>query len=397
MSRPEYKKAVRARVIMLFSMSFQPFQGRYLRVYNQAKALAARGHDVTLVAWDRECRYPKEEIFEGIRIIRFWIRAGVGEGPRNGINVARFNWAVLRTLWSHPFDVLHCFNMDAIVAGLFAAKMRGKKAVLDLCEPEYYGFWDPRFGFLLRGIRWLEKTLAKRFDHLIVHNAYQVNKFRSYGISHISQVGSYPNRSMLARSVKAGKGSTITVGRLGTIYEDNGIEELIAAFQRLLDKSSKGPPAVKYKLFLAGRVYDSYRGTFESLVQSLGKNVEVLGAYRVDDLPRLYRNIDISIMTYRSKSWFGNVTPTKLFDSLVNGVPVVGNDIGEVGRILKENDCGVIVDERDPDSICQGIERLAMDDRLRKRMAENALKAARERYTWEAVEPVFLEAYQSLE
>jgi len=381
---------------MLFSMSFQPHQGRYLRVYNQAKTLVDAGYDVTLLAWDRECRFPKEEVMDGIRIKRFWIKAGVGQGPKNIVNVGKFNWAVLWYLLRHEFDIVHCFNLDAIVMGLLAAKLRRRKAILDLCEPEYYSFWEARFSWLLRGINRLERILAKRYDHVFVHNAYQVEKFRSYGISHLTQVGSYPNRSMLAKAVKNEETGGVVIGRLGTIYENNGIEELITAFRQLLSKQERHGQRVTYKLLLGGRIYDSYRQTFESLVQPLDGHVEIIGAFEAADLPRLYRRIDISIILYRRTRWFRNVTPTKLFDSLVNGVPVVVNAIGDVAQIVEKAQCGVIVDEINPDSICAGIELLASNPQLRNHMGKNALKLARKHYTWEACQERFLAGYRSL-
>ena len=127
---------MRPKVVMNFSMSFQPYQGRYLRVYNQARTLIQDGYDVILLAWDREGKSPLEEVREGIRIYRIPIRAEVMRGPfRNALNVLRFNWEVLKYLRKAEFDVAHCFNLDAIGAALLGAKLRAKRSVLDLCEP----------------------------------------------------------------------------------------------------------------------------------------------------------------------------------------------------------------------------------------------------------------------
>ncbi len=116
---------MKPKVVMLFSMSFQPYQGRYLRVYNEAKTLADSGYDVTLLAWDREGDSPEEELRNGIQIKRFHIPAGVGVGPhRNAFNVWKFNRAAFRYLMKHPFDIVHCHNLDAIVMSLVAARLR---------------------------------------------------------------------------------------------------------------------------------------------------------------------------------------------------------------------------------------------------------------------------------
>ncbi|MDY6972664.1 MAG: glycosyltransferase [Thermodesulfobacteriota bacterium] len=388
---------MKPRIVMLFSMSFQPYQGRYLRVYNQAKTLVEAGYDVILLAWDRDCASPEKEVRDGIEIRRFHIPAGVGQGPKNVLNVLKFNRAAFRYLMTQPFDIVHCYNLDAVVTSLAAARLRKKKAVLDLCEPEYYAFWDKKFSWFLKGINQLEIGLARRFDHLFVHNLYQVRKFRARGISHLTQVGSYPNRALMPSEITKESDGECVIGRIGTIYENNGIEELIAAFERLLErKQQRGGGGLSYRLFLAGRIYDSFRPTFDALVGPLKEYVDVHGAFQAADLPRLYGKIDISVMISRRTRWFQNITPTKLFDSLLNGVPVVANDIGDIAEILGGGPCGVIVDESDTDSICSGIERLALDPSLRLEMAKNALRSARDKYTWEAYKEEFLLKYRTL-
>ncbi|MEE8452906.1 MAG: glycosyltransferase family 4 protein [Thermoguttaceae bacterium] len=381
---------------MLYSMSFEPFQGWYRRVLNEARTLVEAGCEVTLLAWDRSGQCAEEETIDGVRIKRFRIPAATNRGPINGINHLKYHRAVQAYLRKHDFDVVHCFNVDTMPGGLWAARRHGKKAVLDLCEPDYYrGFWNGRFQWALGGIDWFERTLARRFDHLFVHNTYQIEKFRRAGISRMTQAGSYPNRSMLADGVERPRTGTVVVGRLGTAYANNGFEELAAAFGRLLKRRSDASDGIQYKLRLAGKVFDDYRPTFMRLFEPLGDQVEVTGTFDVAELPRLYREIDISLLLYGGDS-FGNVTPTKLFESMACGVPVVATAIGDVAQIVTEGCCGVIVDQNDPESICDGIEKLASDAQLRRTMAANARALAEKKYTWEAVQDDFLAAYRDL-
>jgi len=385
------------KIIMLFHKSFQPYQGHYLRTYNQARALVKAGNDVTIFAWDREGRYDKEETRDGIRIVRYPLKAGDFQGPKNGFKVLRYNWAALRFLMRAEVDIVTCYSLDAIIVALATARLRRKKAVLDVCEPDYYAFWSKRHAWLLNIIRRLEKTLARRYDHVFVHNLYQVQKFESAGVRRVTQVGSYPNRSMMTSSPRARDKGEVVIGRFGTIYEDNGIEEFVVAFRKLLENSARKPDSPAYKFLLAGRVLDAYRPVLESLIAPLGDRVILSGPFGPPDLPKLYEQIDISSILYRRRvEWFQHITPTKLFESLACGVPVLASDMGEVRQIVEEGGCGVVVDEEDPDSICAGIEKLALDTEIRRQMSENALKLAREKYTWEVYEPVLLETYRGL-
>jgi glycosyltransferase involved in cell wall biosynthesis len=94
--------------------------------------------------------------------------------------------------------------------------------------------------------------------------------------------------------------------------------------------------------------------------------------------------------------WFRNITPTKLFDSMACGVPVVASDIGEVKEIVGEGQCGLVVDETNPSQICEAIETIALTPGLRERMARAAMRLAHDKYTWEVSEPVFMENYARL-
>jgi glycosyltransferase involved in cell wall biosynthesis len=385
------------RIVAVFGMSFHPSQGRYLRVHNQLRVLAAAGYDVRLLCWDRECRLPEEETRDGFRIRRIRIPAGVGRGPlRSAFAVLRFNRAVYRALAAEPVDIVHCYNLDAVLAAFLAARRRGARAVLDLCEPEYYGLWKGGARALLPLVNAIERVLSRRFDQVFVHNRFQVRKFEGYGVARLAQVGSYPNRSMIPAAVTRPAADRFVIGRLGTIYEDNGIEEILEAYRLLLDRERGRGGARRFHLYLAGRVFERYAPTFARLVEPFGDRLTVEGSFDAFDMGRLYGKLDLSLMLARRTPWFRNITPTKLFDSMACGVPVVGSDIGEVKEILAGSGCGLTVDESDPAAICEAIETIALTPGMRERMARSAVTAARDRYTWEAGEPVFLAHYARL-
>lgn len=377
---------------MLFSMSFLPHQGRYLRVYNQARTLLEDGKEVTILAWDRDCCQPQEEEVDGIHVRRIWSRAGFQRGPSHVFNFLTFYGRLLPQLLRAEADVIHCFNLDTLLPGLTAARARGARAVLDLCEPNYYTNWSRKYRPLVRSIGLLERVFSRRFDAVLVHNRYQVRKFLSYGVKRLEQIGSYPNRSLIAEDIPpSSEDGRVVIGRLGSIYKNNGIEEMVKAFDRLVR-------VFPYtRLLLAGKVFAEFQGEFHRLIAPLGESVEVVGGFSPSQLPGLYRRTDISLQLSRKTDWFKDITPTKFFESLANGIPVVTSDIGDLREILEEYPCGLIVDETDPESIFSGLKRLMEEPALRRKMAENGLKAVKERYNWERMGERLLGVYRALE
>ena len=385
------KKPRIRKIVMLFSMSFLPHQGRYLRVYNQAKTLVDAGKDITIIAWDRDCISPKKEVIDGIKIERIWSRAGFQLGPLNIFSVIIFYLRLIPRLFKKEVDIIHCFNLDTVFPGLFVARFLGKKAILDMCEPEYYTNWPKRYYPLVWLLQMFERFFSKRFDYLLVHNLFQVRKFTRYGIKALEQIGSYPNQSLILDKIKEMKGNTVVIGRIGSIYKNNGVEEMIDAFRKL----SEVTPNVK--LLFAGKVFKEFLEDFNRLISPFGDAIEIIGKFSSEDLPKLYNKIDVSLQLSRRTDWFKNITPTKFFESLANGVPVVTSDIGDLRQIIDEKKCGIIVDEMDIESVFSGLKRLVEDHNLRVWMAENGLRAIKESYNWELMGKRLLEVYQVLD
>lgn len=367
-----------------------------MRVINQAKSLVEAGFDVTILAWDRECQGPEKETLDGVKVIRFQIKAPVGSGPKNIVNMFKFNRAVRKYLKEHKPDIVHCYNLDTIVTSLVTARSIGAKAVLDLCEPNYYAMWDGKRSFLLNAINFVEAQFSKRYDFLCVHNDYQVRKFEAHGLKNVLKAGSYPTLKFEASGTREFEKDVITIGRVGSVYEDNGIEELLDAYKIILEKVKSGELTQKFKLLLAGRVFDNYKETYETLCAPFGDSVEVIGAFPMTDIPELYGRIDIGTVLYRRTKWFAPITPTKLFDAMSCGVPLVATDMGEVKEILNESDSGLIVDETKAEELADAIIALAADPSRRQSFAENASKASRAKYTWEVYKTDFINKYTEL-
>ncbi|MEW6443452.1 MAG: glycosyltransferase family 4 protein [bacterium] len=383
------------RVGMLFSCSFQPYQGRYRRVYLEAQSLLDAGYGVTIFAWDRDSKYPEEETRDGIRIRRY--RRGSRFTGTSGpiVNLhhhAAFDQWLVRSLAHEPLDVIHCFNLDTIVPGLLVSKVRRKKAVLDLCEPDYYFNWPAAFAPVRAATQVLERVASPLFDCVTVHNLYQLRKFRAFRVRRLEQIASVPDSWVSQATVekKHTPGAEVTIGRVGTIFENNGIEELLDAFARL----RRTHPRVK--LLLAGKVLDSFRTTFERCVAPVRDACEVTGEFDTSQLPDLYRRLDFSISLNRRESVYRNITPTKFFDSLAYGVPIISSDIGDLRSLNERYPCALLVDETSPESILAAMSALADHAEARRGLALNGIRLIQEEYNWGLMSKRLVEAYERL-
>ena len=253
------------KVVMLNSMSFLPHQGRYLRIYNEAKSLVDAGYDVTILAWDRDEKCPLFEDIDGIKVERIPLKAGFIKGPVNAFKHLAFTGKLIQKIALREADIIHCFNLDTIIAGLTVATLRGKKAVLDLCEPSYYTNWPKRYHLITDTIGWMEKFMSRRFDGVLVHNLFQIQKFKGFGVKTLVHVSSAPHIGMIREKPPLHReDEPIVLGRIGSIYPNNGIEETIELMTNLV---ATGYPV---RLLLAGRILEEYKAPLDARCATRG-------------------------------------------------------------------------------------------------------------------------------
>jgi glycosyltransferase involved in cell wall biosynthesis len=376
------------RVLMLFPMSFEPYQGRYLRAYNEARTLGESGYQVTVLGWDRSGKSVPAEVRDGIRIERISEAAPDRSGVNSLPKFFRFCAKVLTHVKKSHFDLIHCHNLQLLPLGLLLKRLRRVPLIFDSCEPDYFALYPLRLQSM---VKFLERFMANRADAILVHNDYQVKKYRTLGYQSVTLIGSYPTKGMIRIPVeRPSKNGRVILGRIGSIYQDNGIEEILEGF-KLISRTMEN-----VELLFAGRVFDSYQEKFDKLTKGMENKIRVLGAFNCHDMPELYSQIDISIIIYHRSLWFKNITPTKFFDSLAMGVPVIVSDMGGLKEIIGQYNCGIVVDERNPKEVAEAIKKMSGNQALRHEMALNGVRAVEENYNWERMQERLLNIYRTL-
>jgi glycosyltransferase involved in cell wall biosynthesis len=90
--------------------------------------------------------------------------------------------------------------------------------------------------------------------------------------------------------------------------------------------------------------------------------------------------------------------PHKLFDYMREGRPVVAPDFAvEVARIVREADCGILVDVANPQAIASAIKKLLKDPREADRLGRNGRRLVVGKYNWRREEKTLLDAFAALE
>lgn len=109
-------------------------------------------------------------------------------------------------------------------------------------------------------------------------------------------------------------------------------------------------------------------------------NITFIGQLSRSEVIPLTHASDIVLITLKEIDFFKTAIPTKFFDGMAAGKPVVTNVDGEVRMIIDKYKSGLYFTTSDKGSFARVIGKLAQDANLRKTMGENGKTAIKERF-----------------
>jgi len=99
-------------------------------------------------------------------------------------------------------------------------------------------------------------------------------------------------------------------------------------------------------------------------------NVRFLPIQPTSTLPALLKLVYATVIPLRRLDLFKTALPSKLFDSMAAGRPIVAPLWGEAAALVETADCGLVVEPEDAGALQQAVEKLAADPELARRLGE---------------------------
>jgi glycosyltransferase involved in cell wall biosynthesis len=177
-------------------------------------------------------------------------------------------------------------------------------------------------------------------------------------------------------------GARLVIGFIGTFGPWHGVEVLAEAFARLLDR--RGDLADRVRLLLIGD------GDRMSPVQALLRERRHLGETVFTGLVPQSEGAEhlaacdiLCVPTVPNRDgspFFGS--PTKLFECMAMGRPIVASALGQVADILADGRTALLHPAADSEALAHALERLIDDPDLRERLGAAARAEVVARHTW---------------
>jgi glycosyltransferase involved in cell wall biosynthesis len=147
-----------------------------------------------------------------------------------------------------------------------------------------------------------------------------------------------------------------------------GAHGISHALARILDVAARlqaTQPRIHFLFVGEGAEKDALVARASEL--SLG-NVTFLPSVPREEVPALYRAADVCLVPLRAVPLFRSFIPSKMFEILACGRPVLASLEGEAAEILEASGAALVVPPEDVDALAAGVIRLAGDTALRSKL-----------------------------
>ena len=166
-------------------------------------------------------------------------------------------------------------------------------------------------------------------------------------------------------------GNRFVAGYIGTHGMCHGLSTLLQTASQLQDRADRG----HFLLIMLGDGARKDELIEQAKQQSL-KNVLFLESVSKDEVPRYWSLIDASIIHLIKDPLFTTVIPSKLFEAMAMGIPVLHGVEGESAELVQREEVGLTFEPQNPGELCKILVQLAEDKALQKQLRANCADAA---------------------
>lgn len=286
------------------------------------------------------------------------------------------------------YDIYHSNDLNTLPQGYVCAKWRIKKKPLIYDSHEVQtsrtGYDSPWYGRL-------EKFFIKRIDTMIVENhtrakyneelyGFYPNVLHNYPSLEIQQVD---GKVDLHKMLDLPPDEKILLYQ-GGIQTGRGLEKLVEAYPKFKEGTLVFIGDGKIKTELQRMVKE----------RGLEDGIRFIPKVPVKELPKYTRNAYLGFQVLNNvcfNHW--SASSNKLFEYIMNEVPVVASNFPEIKKVVDENKIGITIDPHNPDEIAKAVNYLLEHPDKRDLFSRNC-KNARKKYNWEIEQENLLKVYR---
>jgi glycosyltransferase involved in cell wall biosynthesis len=191
---------------------------------------------------------------------------------------------------------------------------------------------------------------------------------------------------LLANLKLSGK---FVVGYIGTLGMAHALETLLEAAVIL----SKMPEAEDIRIILLGDGAEREKLLAQARDMDI-ENIVFLPSVPKNMVARYWSLLDVSVVHLRKTELFKTVIPSKIFECMAMGIPVLHGVEGESANIIDKTGSGLLFEPENPKDLASQIIKLQRNSNLRERLSQNGIIAIKS-YDRKALAKSMLTVFQS--
>jgi glycosyltransferase involved in cell wall biosynthesis len=312
-------------------------------------------------------------------------------------------WRSTRPAWASATGLSRCSGsneVDTWLVGTLLKILRRKAVVFDVHEhyPSTFAHLHcPRWlcGLASGTLRLMFRLLIPRTDYFVYAKNTVAQDFPNTEDRSVVVLNCAPLESEAPRAATlTGRHNDYVVAiHVGVIARARGWPQLAEAL-RLVKTSNL---RVKIIGKCTDRSPDDFRRAFAA--PDIRDRVEIYDWMPFEEMRRHVGEADIGLILFQPTVQ-NNVyaMPHKLFDYMRARLPVILPEFAvEVAPIVREAQCGILIDPTSAQTIADALDKLASDPELRAKYGENGYMAVMHTYNWEKEFEKLLGVYRQLE
>jgi len=365
------------------------------RTFEHCREWVRLGHEVTVVTGvpnfpagkvhrgyrNRLCQ---REQMDGIEVVRVWTYITGNEGfLRRILDYQSFMVsAILAAPWLRRPDVVVGTSPQFFTAcaANVVSRLKGVPFVFELRDlwPESIkAVGAMRDSVAIRALERLEMHLYRRATRIVsvTHSFRRVLADRGIDPEKIDVVTNgadlsrfqpQPRDTALAREL--GLEGRFVAGYIGTHGMAHSLETILEAAQRLRHEG--------YAFLFLGD--GARKQALTAQARSMGlDNVVFVDSVPKQDVPRYWSLLDTAIIHLKNTPLFSTVIPSKLFECMAMGIPVLHGVAGESAEIVTREGVGLVFEPENVTQLCAALNQMRAQNSLRSEFRDRCVAAAR--------------------
>jgi glycosyltransferase involved in cell wall biosynthesis len=350
---------------------------RHARIFEkECRSLAAAGHEVVLVA-----PHDRDEVMEGVRV------RSLRKAKNRAIRMFGTSWRATYLACSERPDVYHLHDPELLLPFQIVRFARGR-VCFDMHENLPKAIlakdWIPA-AFrrpLSRLMRALQRVLLVRIPVIFAETSYRADYpwLKDWEI-----ILNYTRFDAL--KPHPGPLDPSRIAYFGSITPQRGISVILEALHLLRTGGRR------ITLELVGGAEPSYADRVRSFARRHDLDVHLRGYLPMDQACPILNRCGLGLALLQPWPNYVDSYPTKIFDYMAMGMPVLTSDFPLYRSVIDGSRCGLCVDPTRPDLIAAAIRQILDRPEEMRNMAQRGLEAVRRDYNWDTQAVKLLEFY----